>query len=275
MKKYSVLGFCALLLVVIFLFSGCSEIGEAMENGDLRHRTEAMLNAIIAHDQQMAYSYVESTCTQEQFYEVFPQMEDALAGVDNYELKLLSAYTNTGISDGEKRTQVSGEYELISENSRLIVNAVMDSQKGLVGFHLTPYERTDRYYTGTLGTMKEATTSQWVFLLLNLIPVGVILYAIVDCCKQKIGKKILWILVLVLGLASFGATVSDAGFRVNFNLLNPSFYSALIYYGSGTTVIRLMVPVSAIVYFFKRSSLIVKDEPLILPKENLQDSDEG
>ncbi len=274
MKNRSVLAFCALLLAVFVLFSGCTGIAEKIENEELRQRTEAMLDAIITDDQQTAYSYVKAACTQEQFREVFPQMQEALGDAVDYELKLLSVYTNTGISDGEKRTQVSGEYELITEGSRLVVSAVMDSQNGLVGFHLTPYERTDRYYTGTLGTMREATVPQRIFLLLNLISVGMILCAVIDCCKQKIDKKILWILLLVLGLASFGATVSSTGFRVNFSFLNPTSYSALIYYGSGTTVVRLMIPVGAIIYFCKRRSLITKNETMIQSYEDLQESDE-
>ena len=63
------------------------------------------------------------------------------------------------------------------------------------------------------------------------------------------GKLIILILVLLFGFFTVGVTISDSMFRTNFNLSWITAYSALIRYGSGTMVARLMLPVGAIAYF--------------------------
>ena len=143
----------------------------------------------------------------------------------------------------------------------------MDDQVGLNSFYLTPYEKTDYYFTGTLNNLKDATGAQWGFLLLNVIAIGFTVFALVDCSRQKIKKKALWILLLLLGFISLGATISSTSFRLNFNVGWITAYSALIRYGSGTVMLRLMLPVGTIIYFAMRRSLLKESTPAIVTSE--------
>ena len=267
MRKNLVKSVCAIILTVLILCSGCTSVLQDLENAEVRQSTERMLDALIANDFQTAYSLVNKICTEEDFKPVFTQMQELLGNADTYELKLLSIYTNGTITNGQKIRSVSSTYEMTTKNGRVIVSIRMDDQIGLNGFYLTPYEKTDYYSTGTLNNMKDATGVQWGFLLLNVIAIGFAVFALVDCSRQKIKRKVLWILLILLGFVSLGATMSSASFRLNFILGWITAYSALIRYGSGTVMLRLMLPVGTIIYFAMRRSLLKESAPAIITSE--------
>ena len=70
------------------------------------------------------------------------------------------------------------------------------------------------------------------------------------------GKKTMWILLVIFGFVSPGMTVFAGGFRLFCSIGWIFAYSAVICYGSGTIMIRLMLPVGAVCYFFMRRSLL-------------------
>ncbi len=258
MKKRISMLFTILLLAVAILCCGCADVLEKLEDERSRQEAQTMVDAILSDDFTTAYSLVSGVCSEGEFRDVFAQLKGFLGEVDSYELKLLSVYTNSALSNGKTRKNVSSEYEMTAGERRIILDVVIDDEVGMNVFRLTPYEKTDYFYTGTPSTMKGANTAQWVILLLSLLSYGITLYAIVDCAKRQIPRKVLWILILIFGLISLGFTAGAGSFRLNFNLAGLLSYSALIYYGSGTTVFRLILPVGAIVYFAMRNSLVEK-----------------
>lgn len=258
---------CAVILVLCAFCSGCTPAMEKLENAEIRQTTETMLDALMANDFEAAYSLVEKICTAEDFQPTFAQMQSLLNKADTYHLRLLSIYANTQITNGQKINSCSAVYEMITEAERLIINIRIDDQIGLSSFYLTPYEKTDYYSTGTLSNIENANAVQWIFLLLNVIAIGFTVFALVDCCRHKIKKKVLWILLLIFGFFTVGITISATAMRLNFNLSWITAYSAFIRYGSGAVIIRLMLPVSAIAYFCTRRSLLKEaQEEVILPK---------
>ena len=267
MRKNLVKSVCVIILTVLILCSGCTAVLQELENAEVRQSTEGMLDALIANDFQTAYSLVNKICAEEDFKPAFTQMQELLGNVDTYELKLLSIYTNGTLTNGQKVSSVSSVYEMTTQSGRIIVSIRMDDQVGLNSFYLTPYEKTDYYFTGTLNNLKDATGAQWGFLLLNVIAIGFTVFALVDCSRQKIKKKALWILLLLLGFISLGATISSTSFRLNFNVGWITAYSALIRYGSGTVMLRLMLPVGTIIYFAMRRSLLKESTPAIVTSE--------
>ena len=267
MRKNLVKSVCIIILTVFMLCSGCTAVLQELENAEVRQSSEKMLDALIANDFQTAYSLVNKICTEEDFKPAFTQMQELLGNADTYELRLLSIYTNGTITNGQKIRSVSSVYEMMTQNGRIIVSIKIDDQVGLNSFYLTPYEKTDYYFTGTLNNMKDATAAQWGFLLLNVIAIGFTVFALVDCSRQKIKKKILWILLLLLGFVSLGATISSTSFRLNFNIGWLTAYSALIRYGSGTVMLQLMLPVGTIIYFAMRRFLLKESTPVIVTSE--------
>ena len=256
MRKNRVISACAIILTVLMLCSACTAVLQGLENKQVRQSTETMLDALIGNDFQTAHSLVRNICTEESFKQSFAQMREFLGNVDTYELKLLSIYANSSVSNGQRVNSVSSAYEMITKNDRIIVSVILDDQVGLNSFYLTPYEKTDYYSTGTLGNMKGSSGLQWALLLLNVVVIGLSVFAIVDCCRQKIKRKALWILLLVLGFFTIGATVSSTGIKLNLNLGWITAYSALVRYGSGTVMLRLMLPLGTIIYFIARRALL-------------------
>ncbi len=268
MRIHLVRSLFVIILTVLMLCSGCTAVLQELENAEIRQSTEAMLDSLIADDFQTAYSLVKNICTAEDFKPTFTQMQEFLENTDDYALKLLSIYTNSSISNGQKLRSVSSVYEMTTNHNRIIVSVSMDDRIGLSSFYLTPYENTDYYFTGTLDNLKNTSGAQWCFLLFNVIVIGLTVYALVDCCRQKIKKKALWILLLILGFVSLGATISPTGFRFNLNFGWITAYSALIRYGSGTVVLRLMLPVGTIIYFIMRQSILKDHASAFASPEN-------
>ena len=202
MRKKLVRSVCVVILTVLMLCSGCGAVLQELENAEVRQSTEEMLNALIANDFQTAYSLVSKICAEEDFKPTFTQMRELLGNADTYELKLLSIYTNGTLTNGQKFRSVNSTYEMTTNSGRVIVSVRMDDRIGLSSFYLSPYEKTDYYFTGTLENMKDATGLQWCFLLLNVVAIGFTVFALVDCSRQKIKKKALWILLLLIGFVS-------------------------------------------------------------------------
>lgn len=276
MKKRNIVLVITIVLAVALLCGGCSQALQELEDGQVRQCTETMLDALIDGDLQGAYDLVRDIISLEEFEPTYHQLRELIGDVDGYELTLLSFYSSSNISDGTGNTTVSSVYEMTTQNGRLIVSIRMNSQIGLTSFHITPYENTVYHYTGTLDTLDGASAAQWVFLLLNVVVIGLEVFSLVDCCRQKFQKKTFWIVLLALGFITVGATISTTGFRVNLNVAWLTDYSALIFYGSGAATIRLMLPMGAILYWFQRKKLLKENSsaeptPESLPEDTPAD----
>lgn len=262
MKKFRIF---AVLLLVLVILAGCSVNVQDYEDPQVRGQCEAILGALLTGDYEGAYGPFRNSVAESDFAPAYDQLRQYLAGTEDYELTLLSIHINTKKTDGEKTKVTSAVYEMDHAGKKTVLNISVQEGVGVVTFMLTPYEDTDYSSTGTLGRMKGASWVQWLFLLLNLVSLGVTVYAVAHCARRKMEKKVLWILVLVFGFFTVGATISDTVFRTDFTLSWVTAYSALIRYGSGTLVARLMLPVGAIVYFLtnrtKSSALPRPEEP--------------
>ncbi len=257
MKKLRIIAVCIIVLSVIFICSGCAIDMQDFENAETRQLSEAMLNALIANDFQTAYSLVKNICSESDFAVIFEQMQEIIGNTDAYELKLLSIHTSSTITNKGNSKRVQSVYEMTG-GSHIIVNVAVDEQLGIINFFLSPYEKTDYYSTGTIQNMNDATPLQWLFILLNVIPLAVTVLAIIDCLRKNIKKKALWMLLLIFGFFTISITLSASAFKANFNFGWFSAYSALIHYGSGTLAIRFMLPLGAIIYFLSRRNLLQK-----------------
>ena len=267
MKRNTLMTVFVVILALALLFCGCSALLENMEDARTRQSTEAILDALIADDFQAAYSQVTHICTEAEFKPVFTQLKGLLGDADSYELKLLSINTNSRLHNGQTSRTVSSVYEMTAQSGRIVVSIQMEDSFGLSSFHLTPYEQTDYYVTGTLETLRQSSAVQWIFLLLNVLPIGLSVLALVDCLRHKFKYKVLLVLLLIFGFVSVGATIASTSFRLNFILGSFTAYSALIRYGSGTVMLRLMLPIGAIAYFLMRRSLLAKNAPPIVPPQ--------
>jgi len=265
MKKLRISLLCLAVAAVLITACGCSKLMAAMEDEKTRGYTDLVLDAIVAEDVDTAYAVFEQITTKDNFTPVFYEMKNMMKDVAEYELKLLSVYRNTNYSGGASVTEISSVYEMTSGESRYIVDVKTRSDVlKLSSFYVSPYEETNYYYTGTVDSMKDMNALQWIFLLSNLLVIGLSVFAIVDCATHKIKLKALWIVIIAIGFVSVGLTLSQQNVNFNFNLGWITAYTAIVRYGGGMTVVRFMLPVGAVLYFCLRG--VIKKKPAPEPQ---------
>ncbi len=251
-----------LALLLILSFTGCQELLDAMEDKELRGYTEAMLDAIAENDFDRGYALVRDVATEADFRSLMSTLGEIFADEKAYELVPLSVYQNRSITNGEAVDVSQATYMMTVGSARYIVEvATHSSYENLSTFYVSLYENTDYYSTGTLGAMEGANPFQWIMLLSNLIPIALTIFAFVDACRRKIKQKPLWIAIILVGFAAVGATLGPTQFNLNFDIGWLFKYSAMILYGGGTMLFRLMLPVGAILYFALRKKLVIEHTP--------------
>ena len=261
MKKRKILTLTAVVLAVVLCFAGCSEIYQRAENAEIHQQTRAMLDAVIANDLDAAYAMVSDVFAMEDFQPNFEVLAELVSGTEGYELEMLSYYTYSSLVNGNRTQTVQSVYEMTTETERFIVEVVIDSYLGMTTFRMARYEETDYYYTGLLGHMEDADIVQWGLLLSNVVAISLTVIALVDCCRHSVKKKSLWITVLILGFMTVSVKTAASTFGLHFSfgwLLN---YAALVRYGGGTTILRILVPVGAVAYLIARRKILKKDAP--------------
>jgi hypothetical protein len=252
----------AVILVLVLIFSGCTKAVGRFEEEELRQYTETILNAVLADDLQAAYQPFQNICLLEDFSaKVFGPMQEMLGLGGTYRLKLLSLETNVYQEGDEKISSRDAVYKLTIGEKHFIVSVGSDSTAGLRGFTVSPFESTDYYKIGTLLTLKGASWDQILWLLSNIITLGVWALALVDCIRKKHPGRFIWFFVIFLGFIGLGYTAGANDFRYNFNFAGLADYSALIAYGSGTTTLRFLMPAGAFLYWIVRLARF-KNAPL-------------
>ena len=252
------------ILTVILPMCGCSALVQKLESPAVREYTEDMLDALIENDLDGAYDVVSDVCSKDEFATIFDGMRAVLGNTERYELELLSAYHNTNFNNSEKVGIISSSYKVTAGENLFVVDVQVNSKYSkLAYFNITPFENTDFYSSGNLTGMKDANWFQWTLLLTNLVAVAFAVYMLVDCIKNKIKLKALWIILIILGFVSFGATFSESSFYFNFAIGWINTYSSLIRYGGGAIVFRIMFPIGSIVYCcLKKKLKIINDQPM-------------
>lgn len=259
MLKKKSLAIVLLLSMIILSLSGCSQLLERFENEEVRAYTEGMLDAIIDKDFDTAYSFVQDVYSEDEFAQQYNEMESLLCDVKSYELTLVGFNNNVNVTNGKKLATISASYTMTENDKEYVVFVSTSSNyEKLSSFDVKLFEDTSLYTTGNINNMAQASLFQWIMILTNVVSLALMLFAVVDCSKHKINKKALWIIFIVLGLISFRFSFGPEMIKLNFYLGMITNYSAFIKYGNGSFVLRLMIPLGAIVYLIVRKRLIKK-----------------
>ncbi len=260
MKGFKIFSATIFIIIISVFCSGCSAFMDSVENQELRSYTEIMIDAIIAKDFDTAYSMIDDACSKDEFARVCTNMEVLLYDVESYKLEFTGVYKNINFHNGKTVNTLSATYKMTDNTDRVYIISVESNSEfeKLSYFEIQPYENTKLYSTGAINSMKDASPIQWVILLSNLVSIAVVIFAVIDCSRQKIKKKTLWLIIIILGLLTFGVTLSTSSLYFKLNISWFNNYSAFIKYGDGSMILRFMLPVGAIVYFIMRNHLIKK-----------------
>lgn len=251
MKKLICMILACLLLMSL---AGCSAL---LSDSEIRAAGTDMLDALLSDDYEGSYAMVSQACTEEEYAQVYSQFRAVLSGIETYELQLLQLNKNT--TNG--RTVTQAIYRIQLEKEPLLLSVALDSEvSGLVTFYLSVDDETVVSYNGDLSNMRDANFLQWAMLAVAALTLAFVIWMAVDCCRRKMKRKALWLVLILLGSVMITTTLSGSSFSIRYNLGLLLNHSALLRYTDGSFVSRLLIPAGAIVYFARRKKLSAPGE---------------
>lgn len=256
-------------LLLILSVTACNPEEVAKENAEVREMAVLMLDSVMHDDYDTARELMKDSVSDEDFRRFYDGARKLFEGVESYTLTMIGLEYN--ISDGVTRYTAVYRLETNVGKDYDVTVGTSSAMEGLFGFHLTSAGADKAEYTGTLTTWRQATPEQWVMILIGFATVVFVIAMLVDCCRQRILKKWLWILVIVFGSVAFLVTLQDGGVKLNFNFFNLLSYTALLIYQNPANVVqlRLFLPVGAIVYLILRKALLAEGKLRAEEKEKM------
>ena len=111
----------------------------------------------------------------------------------------------------------------------------------------------------TLQMRLALVISFFAVLLVLLLMYAFVIWMLVDCIRRKLKRKVLWVLLVFLGVAFTVTVGNQIGFKFMIGLMfQNSTVDADPYIKAVVT--KLVVPVGAIVYFFLRKKYTINSE---------------
>lgn len=265
MKKLRAIS-CVLLVLALLMLAGCGAqdewaatqkaagmLSNITEDPQLRADTEKLLDAMIADDYAAAWDAVYEEIDAVEFRRMYVELQPHLAQIEQYEL--VASHINKTVSNGV--STVSVRYIMTAGELRLLVDvARVEGYEGLTAFYVNEYQPVET--TGTLGSMQGADAAQWGFLVFGMLEIVFTILVFVDCCRHKMKKKWLWLLLIALGYVILSVVAVPEQFRINFNVGGFLSYTSLIYYSTGGATCQIVIPAGAIAYLCVRKSLFAK-----------------
>lgn len=250
-----------LVFLLFPLLSGCGEM-QITDSPEVRSHVDIFLTATLENKPNAAYGAFFDAVSRAEFNTVFPQIRNLLKDVEEYTLSPIHVNYSKR-SDGKSFTQMT--YRMNTNNGVFLVTATSAGNKdGLLSIHLVPEEQTTLVHTGSPGYMKGASAFQWAVLILGFAIWGFVLWAFVDCCRRKIRKKPLWLLLVALGAVLINVTISGSAINFRYNVGIHLTVSTLLRYGDGSYQLRLLIPLGAILYLSLRRQL---EKPASVPSD--------
>lgn len=252
MKK----GICLILTVFLCaaFLSGCTGV-TIQDDPSIRANVDAFLDAILAEDRDAAYGALCKEIGAEEFRSAYGEIRECLKDVDTYELTPIQY--NYRVNNGTESITLA--YRMVTDEGVFVVSAASaEGYEGLVTLYVTPEEKTALIYTGTPGHMQGANALQWTVLVIGFLSWAFVLWMCVDCCRRKIKRKVLWVLLILLAGVIVTLSISGTGVNLRFNIGIYLQISALIRYGNGASKLSLVIPAGAVIYLCCRKKLIEK-----------------
>ncbi|MBQ1225969.1 MAG: hypothetical protein IIX75_02640 [Clostridia bacterium] len=235
-----------LLLVSLFLLGGCS-IGE--DSSESRTLCEEFLDYVIEDNRSAAYDMCKNVASEKEFNTVWEYVRAIFKDSKSYELKQMRWDKNT--KNGVTSTTVTFEATTDDEKICMIYLVTMPEIEGIAGVHFTDV-------TEFVEKTKGVEAVNIILRIVSLAVFGFVIWMFVDCMKRSIKKKVLWAIIICAGFAV--SVTYGAGFGLNFRLTIPFALSGIgINLATLTTTITLALPLGAIIYFFARKKLPLKE----------------
>jgi lysylphosphatidylglycerol synthetase-like protein (DUF2156 family) len=127
----------------------------------------------------------------------------------------------------------------------------MSGVAGLYNIHITPYAPQE-------VTVYDHPVIDVTFMFISVATAVFIIWALVDCCRHKIHRK--WLMVLVILLGNVLLILAMNGSQMNFNLRFGLFLNATsLALREGGFYLRLQFPIGALIYLLRRKHLLLPE----------------
>ena len=229
-----------LLLGLVLCLTACTSLIED-NSKEIKGYCETFITAALDGDVDGALSAMSDGASRKDLEPAIEQIRAYLEGVTEFELKATGYESGSNNGTGYKEasfemtTNIQSFYvtgTMVEGYNKLYnINIVSASDKGLV-------------YTGTIDTLSQCNGTQLAILGLAAATLIFQILTLIHCCRRKVKQKALWILLILLG--SLNIRTGANSFHIG---LLELVYSHLKLFPNGSTVLQLVLPLGAILYY--------------------------
>jgi len=235
---------CVMLLAaLLFSLAGCD--GAVPTNAEHKALCTQFVDALLTDDFDTAYALIQNAVDEEEFSDVFEQMVDYVDGVKTYELKQIGWHVS--IKNSVKTSQ--SVFEMKTDNGKTYTVQVItvSTMEGIAGIHLLDNSEFAEK-TSAVGPIN------LVLKIISIIVFLLTLLLLIDCFRSKIRRKVLWAILIAVGLV-FSVTI-QSGIQFHFNIgVFAFFMGATATAASRSITLSFYLPIGAIVYLCLRGRL--------------------
>lgn len=242
--------FFALLLVIVLMLAGCGE--DVFDDTALRADAEVLMAAFLNDDYDGCFAVVENAVSDGELRQIFPAIVEELRDLGEYEMTAVG--WNRKITGD--RDQKSVNYLVSGEGGKYYLSVTkVEGIEGLAGFQISAAE-------ADAEPTRQAGPVNWIVTIIGFAVLGFVIWMVVDCVRRKMKRKWLWIPLVLLGSVVLTLALRDGGMNFRYNIGLYLGVSSLVNYQAGGFMLKLYIPLGAIVYFMKRKQLTAAEEPV-------------
>ncbi len=234
-----------LCLITLFSLGSCKADMKVENHTEL---VEQFLNAVVKDDYDAAFALVEEAVSDADFREYWTVLHESAEGATAYESEQVG--WNINVKNGVKMSATTWEVRLDNEKTIMLQLVTCDDIEGIAGVQFTDVTEFMRYAD------KVVLPVNIVLLVVSLLAIAFGGWMFVDCLRRKIKYKVLWLLLILFGVAFTVTVGAQSGFHFSLGLMI-SLSSITADPTIASLLVKLVVPVGAIVYFFMRKRLTV------------------
>ena len=251
------------ILVVVCLTTVISMIScvADMEIGNNTELGEQFLSYVINDDYDAAYALIKNTVNTTDFSNYWANIHSIAEGATAYDMEQIGL--NINLSNG-LTTRVAA-YQVYFDNGKTALFRIVtrDDIDGIAGLHFSDVTDFLRHTDTFVPAVKI------VLLVISVLSFAFVIWMFVDCLRRKIKYKVIWAILILFGFAFTITAGEQTG--LNFALRFMIQRSTIAADPSiASVIIKLVVPVGAILYICLRKKITVVPSALTNTAENIE-----
>lgn len=239
------------VLLLMFCLTTVVSISSCKADINIGNNTELgtrFMDCVITDNYDDAYDLIKNTVTPSDFNDYWQIIQPVADGAKTYKMEQVG--WNVNRSNGQ--TTRTTAYEIYFDNGKIALLRIItcDGIDGIAGLY---FSDTTDFISDTDSFVPTVNVILFIF---SILAIAFSVWMLVDCIRRKINHKVLWLILIFLGI-SFTITIGETS-GINFMIgliLRMSTIVADI--GAMAVKINIIIPLGAILYFILRKKLTV------------------